>query len=174
MAEKGLLIVYTGGGKGKTTAAMGQVLRALGHGWRVGVIQFIKGDWPSGEQTALERFKDLLDIHVLGAGFTWQSKDLAHDTRIAREAWAFAVDMIHSGRHRLIVLDELTYLVRYKMVPEADILDVLTHRPPGMHIIVTGRHASRNLTASADLVTEMRNRKHPFDSGRHAQRGIEF
>ncbi|MGQ9733081.1 MAG: cob(I)yrinic acid a,c-diamide adenosyltransferase [Candidatus Zipacnadales bacterium] len=174
MTNKGLLTVNTGRGKGKTTAAFGAVFRALGHGWRVCVIQFLKGPWNYGELKAAARFRDLLEIHVLGAGFTWQSEDLAEDTRIAREAWAFAKQTLAEGRHNLIVLDELTYLVKYGMLEESEILEALASRPAGMHVIITGRDASPGLIEAADIVTEMECLRHPYEKGVKAQRGIEY
>lgn len=174
MKDKGLLIVYTGKGKGKTTAALGLMLRAVGHSMPVCVIQFLKGSWAYGELPAVARFDDLIDFHVLGKGFTWKSEDLAEDTRVAREAWAFAQDILRQDRHRLVILDELTYLVKYNMVDEASILAALRDRPDAMHVVVTGREASAGLVGLADLVTEMREVKHPFHDGLKAQRGIEF
>jgi cob(I)alamin adenosyltransferase len=172
--KRGLLIVFTGNGKGKTTAAFGLALRALGHGLRVGVIQFIKGSWKSGEITAAARFKAELDCHVLGRGFTWKSANRAEDVRTARQAWDYARQTIRAGRHSVVILDELTYLIRYKMVPLAEILATLKARPPGMHIVVTGRHAPRALCSAADIVTEMRAVKHAYRQGIPAQPGIEY
>jgi cob(I)alamin adenosyltransferase len=174
MPRKGLLIVNTGNGKGKTTAALGLAFRALGHGLRVCLVQFIKGPWDYGEHKAAQRFADLLEVHTLGAGFTWDSENLEEDTRLAREAWAFARQVIAEARHDLVILDELTYLVEYEMVGEAEVLEVLGNRRPDMHVVVTGRNASPGLVALADLVTEMNPLKHPFDEGLKAQRGIEY
>ncbi len=172
--RRGLLIVNTGKGKGKTTAALGLALRALGHGMPVCVIQFIKGTWKYGELEAVKRFDDLIDFHVFGKGFTWKSEDLEEDTRIAREAWAFAENVLCSDRYKLVVLDELTYLIKYNMVTEQAILAALDSRPEAMHVAVTGRDASPGLVAMADIVTEMREVKHPYRDGLKAQRGIEF
>jgi len=174
MSARGLLIVNTGKGKGKTTAALGLALRALGHGMRVCVIQFIKGKWKSGEVEAAKRFDDLLDMHVLGRGFTWESEDLEEDTRVAQEAWRFAKETLGAGRHDVVILDELTYLIKYEMVSEAEVLEALASRPQGMHVVVTGRDASPSLIEAADLVTEMQAVKHPFEQGVTAQKGIEF
>jgi cob(I)alamin adenosyltransferase len=174
MPRKGLLIVNTGNGKGKTTAALGLAFRALGHGLRVCMIQFIKGPWDYGEIKAARRFEGCFEIHTLGGGFTWDSKNLEEDTRIAREAWEFAKQVIGEARHNLVILDELTYLVEYNMIEEAEVIEVLKARPQAMHVVVTGRNASEGLIEAADLVTEMQSVKHPFDEGVKAQRGIEY
>lgn len=171
---KSLLIVNTGDGKGKTTAALGQVFRALGHGFKVCVLQFLKGTWKYGELEAAKRFSDLLEIHALGKGFTWRSENIQQDTQVAQEAWEFAKGVIASGKFKMVVLDELTYLISYGMVDEHDILDCLSNRPLGLHVIVTGREASSRLKDLADLVTEMKDIKHPFQKGIKGQRGIEF
>ena len=172
--DKGLLLVFTGNGKGKTTAALGLAFRAIGHGFPVCMIQFIKGSWQYGERETARHFDNLMELHVMGRGFTWKSDDLDKDIRAAREAWDFAAGVIREGRHRLVILDELTYLVKYNMLDEQDILDVLAARPVQMHVAVTGRDASDRLIAAADLVTEMRNIKHAYDNGIMAQKGIEF
>lgn len=174
MSQKGLLIVYTGNGKGKTTAALGLAFRALGHGRRVAVIQFIKGKWKCGEIESAKRFGGMLEIHVMGKGFTWVSKDIGEDARAANEAWTFAKKTIQAGRHDLVVLDELTYLIKYKMVSEAEILAALSDRPGQVDVVVTGRGAGRKLIDMADLATEMRKVKHPFEHGVKARKGIEF
>ena len=171
---KGLLMVFTGNGKGKTTSALGLTFRALGHGQKVCFIQFIKGSWKYGELETATRFKDLLDFHVMGRGFTWKSDDLEKDIAVAREAWEFAKKIIAENRHHLVVLDELTYLATYKMIDEQEIVDVLTSRDPSLHIVVTGRGAGDKLCRAADLVTEMREIKHPYKLGIKAQKGIEF
>lgn len=172
--DKGLFLLFTGDGKGKTTAALGLAFRAMGHGFPVCVIQFIKGGWQPGEVATAKRFDDLLDFHVMGRGFTWKSDDLDKDIAVAREAWRFAKKIISEGRHRLVILDELTYLISYKMIDEQDVLDTVASRPAGMHVVVTGRGASEELMAAADLVTEMRAIKHPYKSGIKACKGIEF
>ncbi len=171
---KGLFLLFTGKGKGKTTAALGLAFRAMGHGFPVCVIQFIKGAWQPGEVAAAKRFEDLLDFHVMGRGFTWKSDDLDKDIAVAREAWCFAQKTISEGRHRLVILDELTYLISYRMIDEQDVIDTVASRPAGMHVVVTGRGASEKLMAAADLVTEMRAIKHPYKRGIKASRGIEF
>lgn len=171
---EGLLMVFTGDGKGKTTAALGMALRAVGHGIRVCVIQFIKGSRSCGEREAARRFSDLMAFHVTGRGFTWASDDLQKDRHAAREGWALACAAIAGGRYGLIVLDELTYLIRYGFLTETAVLTALEQRPAGQHVVVTGRNASPGLLAAADLVTEMRAVKHPFSAGFQAQAGVEF
>ena len=172
--SQGLLIVNTGNGKGKTTAALGQAFRAVGHGFRVCFLQFLKGSWKYGELEAAKRFQDLMEIRALGRGFTWKSEDLNEDIQSARDAWDLAKQVIASGKFKMVVLDELTYLITYGMVPEEDILNTFRNRPPELHIVVTGRDASPGLIELADLVTEMNEIKHPFRNGIKAQRGIEF
>ncbi len=173
-SRHGLVILYTGNGKGKTTAALGLVMRAWGHGLRCCVIQFIKserGRW--GETLAAERMG--IAWHALGEGFTWQSEDLARDRAKAEEGWALAQAEILSGNHDLIVLDEFTYPLRYGWLDVRTVVDWLrTHRPPEMHLLVTGRDAIDELMELSDLITEMRAIKHPYDTGLAAQRGIEF
>ncbi|MDR2551059.1 MAG: cob(I)yrinic acid a,c-diamide adenosyltransferase [Desulfobulbus sp.] len=171
---KGLLIVFTGNGKGKTTAAFGMAMRAAGHGLRVCFIQFIKGGWHYGELDAVKRFEGLIDFHVMGKGFTWKSDNIEEDARLAREAWDFARSMIDSGIYHTVVLDEFTYLLHYRMLALDPCLDVLNSRPAAQHVVVTGRYAPEPLLAAADLVTEMQAIKHPLPSGIKAQKGIEF
>lgn len=171
---KGLLIIYTGAGKGKTTAALGLSLRTLGHGERVCFIQFIKGKRQCGELQAAARFSELMDIHVTGLGFTWESKDLRQDIAAARTGWELAQKIIAEGRHRLVVLDELTYLINYKILTEEEVLAVLNRRGADVHVVVTGRGAGQGLVQAADLVTEMREVKHPYAAGVKGQQGIEF
>jgi len=172
--KKGLLLVFTGKGKGKTTAALGMAFRALGHGQRVAVIQFIKGSWKYGELESASKFAGQLDFHVMGRGFTWKSDDLDKDIALARKAWDFARKTISEGRHDLVILDELTYLVSYNMLEEEELLAGLADRPAAMHVVVTGRGASPGLLAMADLVTEMKEVKHPYKKGVKAQKGVEF
>jgi cob(I)alamin adenosyltransferase len=172
--EKGLLIVHTGKGKGKSTAAFGVVLRALGHGFRVGIVQFIKGRWETGERAVLERFPDLVTIKALGEGFTWETQDRARDIAAARAAWAEAEAMLDDPSYRLILLDELNIALRYDYLPVDEIVTRLARRRPDLHVIVTGRNARDELIAAADLVTEMTLIKHPFRDGVKAQAGIEF
>jgi cob(I)alamin adenosyltransferase len=172
--EKGLLIVHTGPGKGKSTAAFGLVLRALGHGWRVGVVQFIKGAWSTGERTVLERFGDQVAWHTMGEGFTWETQDRARDIAAAERAWAQALALMADPGVGLVVLDELNVALRYDYLPLAEVVSALGARRPGLHVVVTGRNAKPDLVAAADLVTEMTLVKHHFAVGVKAQAGIEF
>jgi cob(I)alamin adenosyltransferase len=172
--KKGLLIVYTGYGKGKTTAALGLALRMVGHDKKVSIIQFIKGSWKYGEMKSVEKHANLLDFHVMGRGCTFKSDNRDADVEAARNAWAFAEKTIMEGAHDLVILDELTYLVKLDMVDEESILKTLADRPRKLHVVVTGRYATERLIEAADLVTEMKEVKHPFKAGVKAQRGIEF
>ena len=171
--QQGLLMVLTGTGKGKTTSALGMALRAVGHGHKVCLIQFIKGAWHYGELDALARLPEV-EVHVMGRGFTWKSDNLEEDRRLALEAWDFACEQMRSGQHRLLILDELTYLMHYGMLDTAACLEGLSQRAPGLHVVVTGRYAPEALMEAADLVTEMRMVKHHLQQGIKAQRGIEF
>jgi cob(I)alamin adenosyltransferase len=171
--EKGLLIVHTGPGKGKSTAAFGLVLRALGHGWKVGVVQFVKGAWETGERRILERF-DGVSWHTMGEGFTWETQDRARDIAAATRAWNKARELMADASIRLIVLDELSIALRYDYLPLADVITALRERRGDLNIIVTGRNAKPELTEMADLVTEMTLVKHHFAAGVRAQAGIEF
>jgi cob(I)alamin adenosyltransferase len=172
--ERGLLIVHTGTGKGKSTAAFGMVMRAIGHGMRVGIVQFVKGGWTSGERAVLERFPELVTIQVLGEGFTWETQDRRRDIASAEAAWAAAKAMMADPSYRMLVLDELNIVLRYDYLPLAEVLESLRAKPRDLHIIVTGRNAKPGLIAEADLVTEMSLVKHPFQAGVKAQKGIEF
>jgi len=172
--EKGLLIVHTGKGKGKSTAAFGMVFRCLGHGMKVGVIQFVKGARSTGERIVLEKFPDLVTIKAMGEGFTWETQDRERDVAHARAAWEEAKKLIADPAYKMVLLDELNIVLRYDYLPLAEVLDVLSHRPAGKHVVVTGRNAKDELIEIADLVTEMEQVKHPFRSGVKAQAGIEF
>ena len=171
---KGLVAVFTGNGKGKTTASLGLAFRALGHGHKVCIIQFIKGSWQYGEIETAKKFAPLLDFHVMGRGFTWKSDDLEKDRAAALEAWEFAKTVIEGNSYDMVILDELTYLPYYKMINEEEILTVLQNKPLGLHVVVTGRYASEELIELADLVTEMKEIKHPYKTGVQAQKGFEF
>lgn len=172
--EKGLLIVNTGPGKGKSTAAFGLILRALGHGWRIGVVQFIKGAWSTGERKALEAFGDQISWHSMGEGFTWETQDKARDIAAAGRAFNKAKELMADPEIRLVVLDELNIALRYDYLPLAEVVEALRSRRPDLHIVVTGRNAKPELIEAADLVTEMTLVKHHFAAGVKAQAGIEF
>ena len=172
--EKGLLIVHTGKGKGKSTAAFGLMLRALGRGFRCGVVQFGKGAWQSGERTAMERFGDQVEWHTLGEGFTWETQDRARDVAAAERAWSAAQKMMADPAIRMIVLDELNISLRYEHLDIAAVVATLQARRRDLHIVVTGRNAKPELIEAADLVTEMTPVKHHFAAGVKAQEGIEF
>ncbi len=174
VVEKGLLIVHTGAGKGKSTAAFGLALRALGRGWRVGVVQFIKGAWETGERKALESFGDLVSWRTMGEGFTWETQDKARDIAAAERAFAVAREMMSDERFRLVVLDELNIALRYGYLPLDEVVAALAARRPRLHVVVTGRNAKPELVEAADLVTEMSLVKHHFAAGVKAQEGIEF
>lgn len=172
--EKGLLMVHTGKGKGKTTAAMGLVMRALGHGLRVGIVQFVKGRWETGERPVLEKFADQVTIRVMGEGFSWESQDRQRDIAAARAAWDAAKEMIADPGYGLIVLDELNIVLRYDHLPVDEVVATLAARRPGLHVLVTGRNAKPELIEAADMVTEMTMVKHHFRDDVKAQAGIEF
>jgi cob(I)alamin adenosyltransferase len=172
-ALPGLLVVYTGHGKGKTTAALGMVFRALGRGLRVTVVQFIKGKWKTGERVFAESLPQLRFL-VMGLGFTWESDDISRDKAAARAAWAEARKEISSGERELVVLDELTYAFHYGFLELEEVLQTLRSRPAGVHVVITGRDAPEALLELADLVTEMKLLKHPFQRGEKARLGVDF
>ena len=174
ITEKGLLIVNTGPGKGKSTAAFGLALRALGHGWTVGIVQFIKGAWDTGERRVLEHFSERVRWHTLGEGFTWETQDKARDIAMAEAAWMTARDLMDDPSIRLVVLDELNIALRYGYLPLDQVVATLQARRPDLHVVVTGRNAKPALIEAADLVTEMTAVKHHFAAGVKAQAGIEF
>jgi cob(I)alamin adenosyltransferase len=172
--SKGLLIVNTGTGKGKSTAAFGLVLRMVGNGGRCAVVQFIKGAWNTGERSVLEGFGDMVRWHTLGEGFTWETQDKARDIAAAARAWEIAKSLMAEPGLKLIVLDELNIALRYDYLPLAEVVETLKHRRPDLHVVVTGRNAKRELIEAADLVTEMTLVKHHFAQGVKAQAGIEY
>ncbi|WP_298720576.1 cob(I)yrinic acid a,c-diamide adenosyltransferase [uncultured Ferrovibrio sp.] len=177
--EKGLLIVHTGKGKGKSTAAFGLAIRALGNGMKVGIVQFVKGKWSTGERVVLEKFPDQVTIRTMGEGFTWETQDRARDIAAAKAAWAEAQRMIEACRgpqpaYDLLIFDELNIVLRYDYLDIAEVVRALSQRPAMTHVVVTGRNAKPELIEAADLVTEMTEIKHPFQAGVKAQKGIEF
>jgi cob(I)alamin adenosyltransferase len=172
--EKGLLIVHTGAGKGKSTAAFGLALRVLGRGKRIGVVQFIKGAWHSAERDALARFGDQVSWHTMGEGFTWETQDLKRDIAAAERAWAKATELMADPTFSLLILDELNIALRYQYLDLSAVVAALSGRRSDLHVVVTGRNAKPELMAAADLVTEMTLVKHHFAAGVKAQPGIEF
>jgi len=172
--KKNLLMINTGMGKGKTTAALGLAFRAVGHGFKVSVIQFIKGSWTCGEIETAMRLADVIDFNVMGRGFTWKSDDLKKDAALALSAWETAKGKIASGKYRLVILDEMTYLFKYGMLDEDAVIAFLKQRPENVHVLITGRDAPEKLVAAADMVTEMHAVKHPYTEGVSAQQGIEY
>ena len=177
--EKGLLIVHTGKGKGKSTAAFGLVVRAIGNGMKVGVVQYVKGKWQTGERGVLEKFPEQVEIRTMGEGFTWETQDRARDIQAARNAWDVSRQMIEASRggdpkYDVVLLDELNIVLRYGYLDLAEVVEFLSNKPEMLHVIVTGRNAKPELIEAADLVTEMTMVKHPFRAGVKAQKGIEF
>ena len=175
-AEKGLLIVHTGTGKGKTSAALGMVFRHIGHGLPVAVVQFTKSPaWDTGEARVLKKFPELVTLHIMGEGFTWETQDRARDITAAAKGWERAKQLIRDDRHRMVLLDELNIVLRYDYLPIDDVLSFLRdEKPADKHVVITGRNAHASLIEMADLVTEMTLIKHPFRQGVKGQKGIEF
>jgi cob(I)alamin adenosyltransferase len=172
--EKGLLILHTGAGKGKTTAALGLAFRALGQGMKVGVVQFIKGAIPTGEAALAGWLAPALEMHTMGDGFTWNTQDRDKDIASARKAWDKAVFLLRDESFDLIILDELNVVLKHGYLPLAEVLEELRGKRPMLHVVVTGRNARDELIDLADLVTEMKLIKHPYRAGVKAQKGIEF
>ncbi|WP_375196810.1 cob(I)yrinic acid a,c-diamide adenosyltransferase [Sphingobium sp.] len=172
--EKGLLIVHTGKGKGKTTAALGMVVRSIGHGRKVGVVQFVKGAMTTGEKAVFDAFPDNVEFKPMGEGFTWNTQDRTRDIALAREAWDEVKRMIADPAYDMVLADELNIVLRYDYLPLEEVLEAVSARAPMKHVIITGRNAPEGLVEAADLVTEMTLVKHPFRSGVKAQAGIEF
>lgn len=173
-ADKGLFLLITGDGKGKSTSAFGTIIRALGWGHQVGVVQFIKGSWKTGERQFFDRFPDLLTWHTMGQGFTWDTQDREKDMAAARSAWDVSCQMLSSGDFDLVVLDELNIVLRYDYLPVDEVLKGLMARHARTSVIVTGRDAKQALREQADLITEMKPVRHPFEAGIKAKRGIDF
>jgi cob(I)alamin adenosyltransferase len=177
--EKGLLIVHTGKGKGKSTAAFGLVTRAIGNDMKIGVVQYVKGKWQTGERLVLEHFPEQVEIKTMGEGFTWETQDRARDIQAAKNAWEASKEMIEASRgdnpkYDMVLLDELNIVLRYDYLVLAEVVEYLSNKPVDLHVIVTGRNAKAELIEAADLVTEMTMIKHPFRAGVKAQKGIEF
>ncbi|WP_136656452.1 cob(I)yrinic acid a,c-diamide adenosyltransferase [Nitratireductor sp. XY-223] len=172
--EKGLTIIHSGKGKGKSTAAFGMIFRAIGNGMKVGVVQFVKGKWGTGERKVLEAFPEQVTLATMGEGFTWETQDRQRDIAAARQAWEKAKEMILDDKHDMVLCDELNIVLRYDYLPVEEIIETLKQKPEMKHVIITGRNAKEELIGFADLVTEMEMVKHPFRSGVKAQVGIEF
>lgn len=173
--EKGLVIVHTGSGKGKTSAALGMAIRAIGHGMKVGVVQFVKGAMTTGEKAVFDRFPGLIEFKPMGEGFTWDTQDRARDIAVTRTAWDEVKRMIADPTYAMVIADELNIVLRYDYLPVDEVLEALAAKPPMTHVIITGRNAPQLLIDAADLVTEMTQVKHPFrEQNVKAQRGIEF
>ncbi|WP_169546398.1 cob(I)yrinic acid a,c-diamide adenosyltransferase [Sneathiella aquimaris] len=174
--EKGLIIVHTGNGKGKSSSAFGMIFRAIAHDMPCGVIQFIKGAWSTGERTMIEeRFSDLCSFYAMGEGFTWETQDKERDIAAATKAWEKAKEMIRDEKNKMVLLDEVNIALKYGYIDLADVVEFLSREKPEMtHVVLTGRHAPQELIDIADLVTDMTMVKHPFRSGIKAQKGVEF
>lgn len=173
--EKGLVIVHTGPGKGKTSAALGMAVRAIGHGMKVGMVQFVKGAMATGEKAVFDRFPDLIEFKPMGEGFTWDTQDRARDIAVAREAWEEVKRMIADPGYAMVIADEFNIVLRYDYLPTDEVLAALAAKPAMKHVIITGRNAPQALIDAADLVTEMAQVKHPFrEQNVKAQAGIEF
>jgi cob(I)alamin adenosyltransferase len=172
--EKGLLIVFTGAGKGKTTAALGMALRCIGHGMKVAIVQFIKGAIDTAEERVLKSFGDQVVFLRMGEGYTWETQDRARDTEFAQRAWDAAREFLRNPAFAMVILDEFNIALQHDYVLLPDVLPVLRERPPMQHVVITGRGAKKDLVEAADLVTEMGQVKHPFRKGIKAQKGVEF
>jgi cob(I)alamin adenosyltransferase len=172
--ERGLLIVHTGKGKGKSTAAMGMAMRCVGHGMRVAIVQFVKGVWETGERDVLAKFPDQVTIKAMGEGFSWETQDRQRDLAAARQAWDAAKELMADPSYKMVILDELNIVLRYDNLPLDEVVETLKNKPRDLHVVVTGRNAKEALIEAADLVTEMEMIKHPFRAGVKAQAGIEF
>jgi len=172
--EKGLIIINTGKGKGKTTAGFGIIFRAIGNGMKVGIVQFVKGKWETGERFALDKFKEQVQFYTMGEGFTWETQSRERDIIAAQKAWEKSKELINDDINDVVLLDELNIVLRYNYIPIDDVLIALKNKPKHKHVIITGRNAKEELIEIADLVTNMEIIKHPFRSGIKAQKGIEF
>lgn len=172
--KKGLILVNTGDGKGKSTAAFGTALRAMGRGYKVAIVQFIKGNWKTGEGEFFKKYKDQCDHFVMGAGFTWDTKSFAQDVKITRQAWEKCKEVLHDDRYQLVIFDEINYVMKYNFLDPKEVVKELKRKPPLKHVFLTGNGAPPELIKIADLVTEMKCIKHPYYKGIQAQAGIEY
>lgn len=173
-ADKGLIVVTTGNGKGKSSSGFGMAARALGHGYKVGIVQFIKGAFPTGEEQFFRRFPDQVSFHVMGEGYTWDTQDRTRDIQKAEEGWAVAEAMLQDPGYQVVLLDELCVVLQLHYLETGRVIDALLARPEGQHVILTGRGAPDELIEVADTVSEMREVKHAYQAGIRAQPGIEF
>ena len=172
--KKGLIIIHTGDGKGKSTAAFGTALRSLGRGYKVAIVQFIKGNWKTGEGEFFKKFKDQCQLHIMGEGFTWDTKNFEQDVATAQRAWDKCRELLHDDVHQLVIFDEINYVMAYNFLDVNTVVEELKKKPPFKHVILTGRDAPAELVALADLVTEMKCVKHPYTQGIKAQPGIDY
>ncbi len=172
--ERGLVVIHTGKGKGKSTAAFGLAMRCIGHGMRVGIVQFVKGVWETGERTVFAKFPDLVTMKSMGEGFTWDTQDRARDIAAARQAWQAVRELMADTSYRMVIADELNIVLRYGYLSLDDVIATLKTKRDDLHVVITGRNAKPELIEIADLVTEMTMVKHPFRSGVKAQAGVEF
>lgn len=170
--EQGIVMIFTGNGKGKTTAAMGTATRAVGHQKKVGVVQFIKGTWENGERNLLEQFG--VPFYVMETGFTWETQDKSADTAACLNTWQYALKLLNDSEYDLVILDEITYMISFNYLPLDEVISAISSRPSHQNVIITGRACHRKLIELADTVTEMRPIKHAFDSGIKAQKGIDW
>ena len=173
-ARKGLIMIYTGDGKGKTTAALGLVFRALGRKWRVAMVQFIKGKWKTGEAAMAQELAGRIDFFSMGDGFTWDTKNYEQDVASARAAWVKCLELLADERYQMVIFDELSYVLKYNFLPVDEVVAALRQKPPRTHVVITGRDAPAQLIDIADLVTEMREIKHPYRAGIKAQPGVDY
>ena len=172
--KKGLIMINTGNGKGKSTAAFGTAIRAMGRGYKVGIVQFIKGNWKTGEDQFFKKHKGKCDLYIMGEGFTWDTKNFEKDRQTAQKAWEKCKELLHDPTYQLVIFDEIIYVLKYNFLDTKEIIKELKKKPPLKHVILTGNGAPKNLIAIADLVTEMKLIKHPFYQGIPAQAGIEY
>ncbi len=170
----GLILVNTGDGKGKSTAAFGTALRAIGRGYKVAMVQFIKGKWKTGEVEAAKIFGDQFKIFTIGDGFTWDTQNFEQDVKTARQAWEKCVEVLNDTEHQVVIFDEINYVMKYNFLNPAEIVEALKKKPPLKHVILTGGGAPVEIVELADLVTEMKCIKHPYHKGIKAQPGIEY
>lgn len=172
--KKGLVLVNTGDGKGKSTAAFGTALRAIGRGYKVAMVQFIKGKWKTGEVEAAGKFGGQFKIYIMGEGFTWDTKNFEQDVKTARKAWEKCKQILHDKEHQVVIFDEINYVMKYNFLDTAEVVEEIKKKPPLKHVILTGGGAPPELIEAADLVTEMKCIKHPYEKGIKAQPGIEY